>query len=97
MEPITSQTTPQATLINAYERQTCSKKTVVRLKVNNIKVPPPKRLTVEIIFDDGTTRTAETVLVSAYDDYAYYDLSATHAREVYPYVNKIREIKIIGE
>jgi uncharacterized surface anchored protein len=87
----------QATLIRAYEKQTCSKKTVVRLKVEYAKTPPPRRITVEINFNDGTSRKAEAILVSAYSDYAYYDLSAADAREVYPYVNNIREIKIIGE
>ncbi len=93
MEQITS----QATLIRAYEKQICSKKTIIRLKVDYVKIPPPRRITVEIIFNDGTSRKAEAVLVSAYSDYAYYDLVAADAREVYPYVNNIREIKIIGE
>jgi hypothetical protein len=95
MEPINPQVVPQVTLMNAYERQTCSKKTVVRLKIDNVKIPPPRRITVEIIFNDGTSRKAEAVLVSAYTDYAYYDLSAVDAREVYPYVSHIREIRII--
>jgi hypothetical protein len=81
--------------MNAYKRQTCSEKTVVRLKIDNVKIPPPRRIKVEITFDDGTSRKAEAVLVSAYVGYAYYDLSATDAKEVYPYVNNIREIKVV--
>jgi hypothetical protein len=97
MEQTTPKTTPKATLMNAYEKEVCSKKIVIRLKVDNIKFPPPRRIKVGILFNDGTTRIAEAVFVSAYTDYAYYDLSAADAREVYPYVNNIREIKIIGE
>jgi hypothetical protein len=97
MEQINPKLNPQATLTRAYEKETCSKKTIVRLKVDYADFPPPKRITVEIFFDDGTSKIAEAVLVSAYTDYAYYDLSAADAREVYPYVNKIREIKVVGE
>jgi hypothetical protein len=93
MEP----TTQKVVITNVYERQTCSKKIIIRMKVSPIKTPPPKRLAVEIIFNDGTSRTAEAVLVSAYSNYAYYDLSATDAREVYPRVNEIREVRVIGE
>jgi hypothetical protein len=97
MEQITNPKTPQATLQSAYERQICSKKIIVRFKVDGIKMPPPKRIKVNILFNDGTEKTAEAVLVSAYTGYAYYDLSATDAREVYPYVDKIQEIKVIEE
>jgi hypothetical protein len=97
MESTTPKTTPKITLMNAYEKEICSKKIVVRLKVEDIKFPPPRRLKVGILFSDGTTKIAEAVLVSAYTSYAYYDLSATDAREVYPYVNNIREIRIIEE
>ncbi len=97
MEQISQKPAPRATLQNAYEKQICSKKTIVRLKVDHIKIPPPRRLKVNILFNDGTTKTVEAVLVSAYNDYAYYDLVATDAREVYPYVNNIREVKIVEE
>ena len=97
MERINSKLNPQAMLVRAYEKETCSKKTIVRLKVDYADFPPPKRITVEIFFDDGTSRRAEALLVSAYTDYAYYDLSAADAREVYPYVDKIREIRVVSE
>ncbi len=89
--------TPRAMLMNAYEKQICSKKTIVRLKVDGILMPPPKRVKVNILFSDGTVRTAEAVLVSAYSDYAYYDLVATDAKEVYPHVDKIQRIEVVGE
>jgi hypothetical protein len=91
------QTIPRVTITRAYEKQTCSKKTIVRLKVDNIKMPPSRRITVEIKFSDGTSRTAEALLVSAYTDYAYYELTATDAKEVYPYIDKVVEIKVVGE
>jgi len=97
MSHINSKLNPQATLVRAYEKETCSKKTIVRLKVDHADFPPPKRITVELLFDDGTSRRAEALLVSAYIDYAYYDLSAADAREVYPYVDKIREIRVVSE
>jgi hypothetical protein len=97
MEPTTSQTTPKATLLNAYERQICSKKIIVRFKVDGIKMPPPSRIKVNILFSDGTTKMAEAVLVSAYSSYAYYDLSAADAKEVYPHVDKIQGIEVVGE
>jgi len=49
------------------------------------------------LFNDGTIKTAEAVLVSAYNDYAYYDLSATDAKEVYPYVDNIQKIEVVSE
>jgi len=91
------QITQKVTLLNAYERQICSKKIIVRFKVDGIKMPPPRRIKVNILFNDGTTKIAEAVLVSAYSNYAYYDLSATDAKEVYPHVNKIRVIEVVGE
>ncbi len=91
------QITQKATLLNAYERQICSKKIVVRFKVDGIKMPPPRRLKVNILFNDGTMKTAEAVLVSAYSNYAYYDLSAADAKEVYPHVDKIQRIEVVGE
>ncbi len=91
------QITQKATLLNAYERQICSKKIVVRFKVDGIKMPPPRRLKMNILFNDGTSKTAEAVLVSAYNNYAYYDLSAADAKEVYPHVDKIQRIEIVGE
>jgi hypothetical protein len=97
MEQITNPKTPQATLLNAYERQICSKKTIVRFKVDGIKMPPPRRVKVNILFNDGTSRIAEGVLVSAYSNYAYYDLSAADAKEVYPHVDKIQGIEVVGE
>ncbi len=97
MEQITNPKPLQATLLNAYERQICSKKIVVRFKVDGIKMPPPRRLKVNILFNDGTTKTAEAVLVSAYSNYAYYDLSAADAKEVYPHVDKIQGIEVVGE
>ena len=97
MESTTLQTTPRATFMNAYERQICSKKIIVRFKVDGIKVPPPSRIKVNILFSDGTTKIAEAVLVSAYSSYAYYDLSAKDAKEVYPHVNKIQRIEVVGE
>jgi hypothetical protein len=97
MEPTTQKEFPRAVITNVYEKQVCSKKIIVRMKVSPIKNPPPRRLTVEIIFNDGTARTAEAVLVSAYSNYAYYDLAATDAREVYPRANEIREVRVIGE
>jgi len=90
-------TNSQVSIVRAYEKQTCTKKTVVRLKVDNVKIPPPRRITVELKFGDGTSRPVTAFLVSAYSDYAYYDLSAADAREVYPYVDKIVEIKVVGE
>jgi hypothetical protein len=92
-----SQTIPRATVTRAYEKQICSKKTIVRLKVDGIKMPPPRRITVEIKFNDGTSRTAEASLVSAYTDYAYYELVATDAKEVYPYIDKVVEVKVVDE
>jgi hypothetical protein len=97
MEQITRTTTPKAMLQSAYEKEVCSKKTIVRFKVDGIKIPPPRRLKVNILFNDGTTKTAEAVLVSAYSDYAYYDLSAADAKEVYPHVGKIQRIEVVGE
>jgi hypothetical protein len=97
MERITLETTKKAALMTAYEKEICSKKIVIRLKVENVKIPPPRRIKVNIRFDDGTSRIAEAVLVSAYTSYAYYDLSAADAREVYPHVNNIREIEIVEE
>ncbi len=88
---------PRITLTRAYEKQICSKKTVVRFKVDGIKAPPSRRIVVEIVFGDGTSRKAEAVLMSAYSDYAYYDLVAADAREIYPHVNNIREVKIVEE
>jgi hypothetical protein len=93
MEP----TTPKIMITNVYEKVICSKKIVIRMKVEGIKFPPPRRLKVGILFSDGMMKIAEAVLVSAYTTYAYYDLSATDAREVYPRVNDIREVKIIEE
>jgi len=91
------QITRKATLLNAYERVICSKKIIVRFKIDGIKMPPPRRIKVNILFSDGTTRVAEGVLVSAYSNYAYYDLSAADAKEVYPYVDKIQTIEVVGE
>jgi hypothetical protein len=96
MEPITQKEPPKAVITNVYEKQSCSKKIIMRMKVSPIKTPPPRRLTVEIVFVDGTSKIAEAVLVSAYADYAYYDLSATDAREVYPRANEIREVRIVS-
>jgi len=89
--------TSQVSIVRAYEKETCTKKTVVRLRIDPIKIPPPRRLIVEITLDDGSSITAEAFLVSAYTDYAYYDLSAADARKVYPHINNIREIKVVGE
>ncbi|MFZ8808642.1 MAG: hypothetical protein ACO2PN_11135 [Pyrobaculum sp.] len=93
MEQITQKTT----LLNVYERQICSKKIIVRFKVDGIKMPPPRRVKVNILFNDGTTKTAEAVLVSAYNNYAYYDLVAADAKEVYPHADKIQGIEVAGE
>jgi hypothetical protein len=91
------QTTQKATLMNVYEKRTCTKKIIIRMKVGPIKIPPPRRITVEVVFSDSTSRLAEAVLVSAYNDYAYYDLSAADAREVYPRAREIQEVRIVGE
>ncbi len=91
------QITQKVTLQNAYERQICSKKTIIRFKVDNIKMPPPRRIKMNILFNDGTTKTVEAVLVSAYNNYAYYDLSAADAKEVYPHVDKIQKVEVVGE
>jgi hypothetical protein len=97
MEPTTPQITQRATLLNAYERQICSKKIVIRFKVDGVKMPPPRRIKVNILFNDGTTKMAEAVLVSAYSNYAYYDLSAKDAKEVYQHVDKIQGIEVVVE
>jgi hypothetical protein len=97
MDEINQKVNQKTTLLNAYERQICSKKIIVRFKVEGIKMPPPRRLKVNILFNDGTVKTAEAVLVSAYSNYAYYDLSSADAREVYPHINNIREIRVVGE
>ena len=95
MEPTTNKTTPKVTLTNAYEKVICSKKIIVRLKVEDIKAPAPNRIKVEITFSDGTSKIAEAALVSAYTNYAYYDLIAADAREVYPRVNEIVGIRVV--
>jgi hypothetical protein len=97
MSQTNTQTAPRATITRAYEKQICSKKTIVRLKVDGIKMPPPKRIKLNITFADGTSRTAEASLVSAYTGYAYYELIATDAKEIYPYVDKVVEVKVVGE
>jgi len=93
----TTQTTSQVTVVRAYEKQTCTKKTVVRLKVNNIKSPPPRRMSFELKFNDGSSKIVTAFLESAYGEYAYYDLSAQDAREVYPKINMIESIKVVEE
>ena len=95
MEPTTNKSTPKVTLTNAYEKTICSKKIIVRLKVEGVKAPAPNRIKVEITFSDGTSKVVEAALVSAYTNYAYYDLVAADAREVYPHVNNIREVRIV--
>jgi hypothetical protein len=83
--------------IRAHERDECTKKVVVSVKVAAAKYPMPKRIVLRVKLKDGSEKTAEAHFVSMYKDYAYYFLRAAHAREIAPLVDQIQEVKAYEE
>jgi len=83
--------------IKAHEREECTKKTVVSVKVAAVRYPMPKHIVLRVKLKDGSEKVVIAHFVSMYKDYAFYFLRAAHAREVAPLVDQIQEVKAYEE